>query len=292
MSVNPPLFPEFKSIELEDGNLLAEAIARHPSEICEMHFANIFPWRHFERSKLTAINDNLCILCQPPSEPAYFLQPIGGNDIEGTLRTCLSFAPRLSRVEESFAARYGGSYRCELDRDNFDYVYLSEDLSSLKGRKFDGKRNRIRKFENSYAYNYGRLSQDHLPGCRELLSRWLEVKAGSDGFLGNVWREVIEEGLTHSEQLGVQGGVFEVGGRVAGFSLGTKLTPEMAVISIEIVDPRYDGLNQLVNREFIRREWSGCRYINREQDNGILGLRRAKTSYHPVRFVRKYNIWG
>lgn len=287
-----PRFPEFKIIELDDRNVLAAAIARHPSEVCELHFANIFPWRHFEHSKLTVVNGNICILCEPPSEPAYFLQPIGESEIEGTLRTCLSFAPRLSRIEESFAAIYGGPYRCELDRDNFDYVYLSEDLITLKGKKYDGKRNRIRKFERTYAYDYRRLSRDDLPGCRELLVRWLELKAGSDGFLGDVWREVIEEELAYSDELGLRGGVFEVSGRVAAFSLGARLTPETAVIPIEIVDPSCDGLSQIVNREFVRREWADFRFINREQDNGIPGLRSAKTSYHPHHLVKKYNIWG
>jgi len=287
-----PQFPEFKLIELEDGDLISAGIARHPAEICELHFANIFPWRHFERSKLTVIKGNLCVLCEPSTEPVYFLQPIGENDIEGTVRTCLSFAPRISRVEESFAARYGNPYRCESDRDNFDYVYLAEDLVSLQGKKYDGKRNRIRKFEKSYEYTYDRLSGDHLPGCRELLARWLQLKAGSDGFLADVWREVIEDGLTHFHKLGLRGGVFEVGGKVAAFSLGTKLTSETAVIPIEIVDPLYDGLSQLVNREFVRREWADFRFINREQDNGITGLRRAKTSYHPHHFAKKYNIWG
>jgi hypothetical protein len=287
-----PRFPEFKVIELGDGDVLAEGIGRHPSEVCELHFANIFPWRHYEHSKLTTINGNLCILCAPPSEPAYFLQPIGGNDIEGTLRTCLSFAPRISRVEESFAAKYGQAFRCETDRDNFDYVYQAEDLADLKGKKYDGKRNRIRKFERSCRYEYRPLADDRLPGCRDLLARWLESKAGSDGFLANVWREVIEEGLTHFREVGLKGGVFEVERRVVAFSLGAQLTPSTAVIPIEIVDPSYDGLSQLVNREFVRREWAGFRFINREQDNGIAGLRRAKTSYHPHHFVKKYNIWG
>jgi hypothetical protein len=107
-----------------------------------------------------------------------------------------------------------------------------------------------------------------------------------------VWKAVVEEGLAHPDELSLKGGVFEVGGRVAAFSLGTQLTPGTAVIPIEIIDPVYEGLSQLVNREFVRREWAGFRFINREQDNGILGLRRAKTSYHPHHFVKKYNIWG
>jgi uncharacterized protein len=290
--VTLPQFPEFRLIGLDDRDLFAGAIARHPSEVCELNFANIFLWRHFERSKLTVINGNLCVLCEPPSEPAYFLQPIGGNDIEETIRTCLSFAPRLSRVEEAFAATYGGPFRCEPDRDNYDYAYLSEDLILLKGKKYDGKRNRIRKFENGSTYTYARLTRDRLPGCYELLAGWLEAKAGRDGFMANVWRDVIEQGLAHADQLELRGGVFEVGGRVAAFSLGARLTPDMAVIPVEIVNPGYEGLSQLVNREFVRREWSDCRLINREQDNGIAGLRRAKTSYHPHHFVKKCNIWG
>jgi len=287
-----PLFPEFRLIGMEDRDCLAAAIARHPSPACEVHFANIFLWRHFEHSKLTVINDNLCILCVPPSEPAYFLQPIGETEIEATVRTCLAFAPRLSRITESFALRYGGPYRCEPDRDNFDYVYRTEDLLQLKGKKYDGKRNRIRKFERGHACEYARFCRGDLTGCLQLLEGWLEVKAGSDGFIGRIWRTVIEEALERGEELGLLGGVFRIDGRIGAFSFGSKLTPDTAVIPIEIVDPGYDGLSQLVNREFIRREWFDCRFINREQDNGIPGLRRAKTSYHPHHFVKKHNIWG
>jgi hypothetical protein len=287
-----PLFPEFKLIGAEDRDMLAAAIARYPSPACEIHFANLFLWRHFERSKFTVINDNLCVLCGPPSEPAYFLPPIGDSKIEATIRICLSFAPRLSRVTESFALRYGGSYRNEPDRDNFDYVYRTEDLVHLKGKKYDGKRNRIHKFERSHVYGYARYGRTDLADCLQLLDEWLDVKARSDGFFKQVWRMVIEEALERGEELGLLGGVFRLDGRVVAFSFGSKLSSDTAVIPIEIVDPGYDGLSQLVNREFIRREWSGCRYVNREQDNGIPGLRRAKLSYYPHHFIEKYNIWG
>jgi hypothetical protein len=287
-----PSFPEFKLVGMEDRDSLAAAIARHPTPACEVHFANIYLWRHFEHSKLTIVNDNICVLCGPPSEPAYFLQPIGETDIKATIRTCLSFAPRLSRVTESFALKYGGPYRCELDRDNFDYVYRAEDLIELKGKKYDGKRNRIRKFERGQTCEYGRYCRADLTGCLQLLDMWLEVKAQSDGFIGQAWKDVIVETLEHGNELGLRGGVFKICGRVAAFSFGSKLTPDTAVIPVEIVDPGFDGLSQLVNREFVRREWSDCRYINREQDNGIPGLCRAKASYHPHHFVTKYNIWG
>lgn len=287
-----PLFPEFKLIGMEDRDDLSRAKARFPSPACEYHFANVYLWKNYEHSKLTVINGNICILCAPPAEPAYFLEPIGQTEIEATIRTCLTFAPRLSRVTESFALRYGGPYRCEPDRNNFDYVYRREDLVHLRGKKYDGKRNRIRKFERTHSYEYAPYGQDDRPGCLRLLDRWIEAKARSGGFLGRVWRAVIEEALESGPELGLRGGVFKIGGRVAAYSFGSKLTSDTAVIPLEIVDPEFDGLSQLVNREFVRREWADCRFINREQDNGIPGLRRAKSSYHPHHFVKKYNIWG
>ncbi len=287
-----PHFPEFKLVGIKDLDHLAAAIARFPSPACELHFANIYLWRHYEHSKLTVVNGNICILCAPPTEPAYVLEPIGDNEIEDTIRVCLAFAPRLSRVTETFASRYGGPYRSEPDRDNFDYVYSAEDLLCLRGKKYDGKRNRIRKFEKTHAYEYATYRRDDRPDCLSVLERWIEARARSDGFIGRVWRAVIEEALERGEELGLRGGVFRIEDRVAAFSFGSNLTPDTAVIPIEIVDPGYDGLSQLVNREFVRREWFDCRFINREQDNGIPGLRRAKTSYHPDHFVKKYNIWG
>jgi hypothetical protein len=83
--MNQPRFPEFRPIGLEDKTVVESFISRHPSEACEVNFGNIFLWRNFERPKFTFIHGNLCILCAPPSEPAYFLQPVGGNRIEETI---------------------------------------------------------------------------------------------------------------------------------------------------------------------------------------------------------------
>jgi hypothetical protein len=287
-----PEFPEFKLIGLEDKKDLSELIARYPSEVCEINFGNIFIWRHFDHAKLTTINGNLCILCEPPSEPAYFLQPLGENKIRETLLTCLSFAPRLSRIPESSAATYCSGLRSEPDRNNFDYVYLAEALACLKGKKYDGKRNRIRKFERNHDYRYLSMSTHHLDDCRLLFEKWLEAKASSDRPFVSMWRQVIQEALLHFQELGLTGGVIEMERRVAAFSIGERLTGDTAVIHIEICDPAYEGLPQLINREFIKQEWAEYRFINREQDMGLTGLRRAKTSYYPHHLVKKYNIWG
>lgn len=288
--VNHPRFPEFKPISIEDQEFIKKFIDRYPSDACEVIFGNLFIWRNSEHTRFTTVNDNLCILCEPLSEPAYFLQPIGENRMKETISICLDFAQRLSRIPEEFASEYCSEYRRDLDRDNFDYVYLSKNLLELKGKRYDGKRNRMRKFEKSHSYRYLRLSEEHLDDCRALLEEWLIAKASTDGLL-SAQRDAILESLRYFEALRLVGGAVEVEGRIAAFSIGEKLKEDTAVVHIEIVSPKYEGLSQVMNREFINNEWSAYRFINREQDLGIAGLRRAKTSYNPHHMVRKYNIF-
>ncbi len=285
-----PRFPEFKPLGLEDRDLVTAVLGRHPADVCELTFANMFIWREVERPKLTLIHDNLCILCEPPSEPAYFLQPVGEDKMTETLGVCLSFAQRVSRVAGAFALRHGGAFRCEPDRDNYDYVYETQELIALQGKKYDGKRNHIRRFEKAHAYKYRRMTAGCLAGCQELLDEWLAVKSANGNSVSGAWMPVIQEACLNLDGLDLTGGVIETRGRVVAFSIGGRLNPETAVIHIEIVHPGYDGLSQLINREFIRHEWADCRFINREQDCGIPGLRRAKLSYSPHHLVEKFNI--
>ena len=287
--MNPPQFPEFKPLGFEDRDLINRYLDLNPSEVCEMSFPNIFIWKDSERPRYTTLNGNLCILVEPTFEPAYFLPPGGGNEVGRTIEACLEHAPRLSRVPEDFVRAHGASLRCEEDRDNFDYIYLREDLAELKGKKYDGKRNRIRKFESTFAHAYERLRSEHADDCRRLLYQWFEEKGNGDPYM-KAEKEAILEALVLFEKLSLVGAVVSVAGRIEAFTIGTPLTGDTALIQIEIANPAFPGLAQWINREFVRREWSGFRFINREQDVGVPGLRKAKLSYQPDHFVKKYNL--
>jgi hypothetical protein len=289
--MNLPVFPSFKSLELEDRDILKPFFERYPLEISESTFGNHFIWRRFDHPRFTLINDNLCFCFSPPDEPAYFLQPLGETDIPATLKTCLTTAPRLSRIPVSFAELWCEGFHCAPDRDQFDYVYRTSDLMELRGKKFDGKRNRIRKFEKSHTYRYLKLGPSDREACRTLFEEWLADK-GVDGGAIDAQKDSIAEALVGFDSLGMTGGAIETKGRIAALSIGERLNTETAVIHIEIVSPRYDGLAQLMNREFVRHEWADCSYINREQDLGVPGLRGAKLSYHPHHLVEKYHIWA
>jgi uncharacterized protein len=286
---NPPLFPELKPVAIEDRALFMEYFSRFPAEACEMTFANMFIWRGFEQPRWAVHNGNLCVLCSPPSEPAYFLQPVGASSLSRTVDACLELNPRISRVPESFVSAHGGTHPRDSDPDNYDYVYSSTDLIHLKGKKFDGKRNRIRKFERGASHRLLNLGREHLEGCRDLFEKWFNGKEDATRSI-QCEKGAILEALDHFEVLGLSGAAVEVDGRIQAFSIGEPLSPDTAVIHIEIANPEFPGLAQFINREFVRNAWSGFPFINREQDIGHPGLRRAKMSYYPHHMVKKYTI--
>jgi uncharacterized protein len=284
-----PAYPDFKPVGLEDQDVFEEYLQASPSEVCELNFANIFMWKDPEHPSWTILNGSLCVLVEPDFEAPYFLPPVGGERLPETIAACLRHAPRLSRVPDSFVVRFGAGFKVDEDPGNYDYAYLRQELAELKGKKFDGKRNRIRKFESTFAHEYHPLTRADVPGCFRLLEDWFEEKRNGDPYM-KAERVAIVQALASFDRLGLKGGVVKVGGRVEAFTMGGRLTADMAVIPIEIANPGLVGLAQWINREFVCREWADYTFINREQDMAIEGLRKAKLSYQPVRLVEKYNL--
>ncbi|MGZ5423944.1 MAG: DUF2156 domain-containing protein [Candidatus Aminicenantales bacterium] len=286
-----PVYPDFKPLGLEDQGVFNEYLDREPSEVCELNFANIFIWKDSEHPRWTILNGSLCVLVEPDFEEPYFLPPVAGDHVPETIASCLTLAPRLSRVPEEFVRRHGAGFKAEEDPPNFDYVYLRQELAELKGKKFDGKRNRIRKFESTFAHEYHALTRADVSSCFRLLEDWFEEKRNGDPYM-RAERVAIVQALASFERVALKGGVVKVGGRVEAFTMGGRLTADMAVVPIEIANPGLVGLAQWINREFVLREWPDYAFINREQDMAIEGLRKAKLSYQPVRLLKKFNLFG
>ena len=291
-----PDFPELKPIELKDKEEVQNYLEHFPPDICELTFANIYIWREWEKPRLTKINGNLCVLCSPPDEPAYFLEPVGENKLDETVNLGLTLVSRWSRLSEKFLGKLAGQYIINEDRDNFDYVYLTQELAELSGKKYDGKRNWIKRFEKQFKYELSAINQNDLPGCLELIREWgresadRERQEGEDNHMGAAVR-AMEEALLNFGLFSFSTLAVLIDGRVEGFCLGEKLNPDTAVVHIEVASREFPGLYQFLNRECARRAWQQFRYINREQDAGLPGLRSAKLSYHPHHLVKKYNLY-
>ncbi len=199
---------------------------------------------------------------------------------------------RLKGISSDFATRletlFPGKYSMKEDRNNFDYVYLAENLIELTGRKFSAKKNHLNYFLTHYPdYRYLPMTEELIPACIASAVEWYERRGDSSL---DYEKFAVLEALHNFSYLGFQGGVIELYGKVEAFSCGEALNADTAVIHLEKGNAEIRGLYQMINREFARNAWSHMTYINREEDMGIEGLRRAKKTYNPIKMIAKYDV--
>ena len=293
--MNIPDFPNFRPFAAEDKNLFDSIQEKGQPKISDYTFANFFIWRIIDGTMLTKINGNVCTFAHAPDRMPYFMMPQGDIEVEDTLRKCLTISSKVIRLSEEFVTKHKSELSCfliEEDRDNFDYIYLVEDLRTLKGKKFDGKRNHINHFLKNNTFEYQLLSAEHIEECLVLNEKWCTAKKKESEAFPNLECEakVVDEILCNMQMLDVRGGVIKTGGEIKAFSIGQRLNKDTGVVHVEKYDPDIRGLSQLINREFARHAWNDIVYMNREQDLGHPGLRKAKMSYHPVILEKKYNL--
>jgi hypothetical protein len=174
------------------------------------------------------------------------------------------------------------------DRDNFDYVYSCEDLATLSGRKYHKKRNLIAQCLKEYDCTYESYSAEMVPALKDMQSRW--CKAHNCGTTPSLCQEyqAINEALNHAGDLDLVGGAVKIGGAVQAYALGSKLNDTTVAIHFEKAMPEFKGLYQLINHWVCQHEFAGYEFVNREQDLGVEGLRKAKESYFPEMLVEKF----
>ncbi len=291
-----PEFPLFKNLFLEDKATLDLAFKQFPPLISEFTFTNLFIWRHAYQIKISRLQNFLCLFAENGERP-FFFPPIGEGDVVECCRTLLrsmkekGISVKMARVPEEVVSRFdwkSEGFTVEFDRDQSDYIYLAEDLIHLQGRKYHRKRNHIKQFKEKYTYEYLPLTPERISDCLRLQTDWCDLRQCE--VIPGLYNEsiAIQEALTHFETLGMKGGLILINGRVEAFTLGEPLNPETVVIHIEKANPSFDGLYPTLNQYFLEHHWTGYRYVNREQDLGEEGLRKAKESYFPHHMVNKY----
>ena len=173
------------------------------------------------------------------------------------------------------------------DRDNFEYLYATQDLISLAGKKFRQKKNHLNYFKTHYSnYEYMPITSDNIHECMAVTNRWYETHEKDESATQE--RDGIELLFRNWDTLQLTGGLIKVFGNVEAFAIGEMLNHDTAIVHIEKANPEIRGLYQAINNDFARYAWAHTTYINREEDMGIPGLRQAKESYNPVKFVEKY----
>ena len=288
----------FKDIELKDKLLIDQYFQARPYENSEFTFTNLFIWRHSYHFQYAIIQDHLCIMGKYRNLYPFIFSPLSLETenyelVFPILEEHLSgngWPVILKSVSEKhkseMEALIPNNILFREDRSNHDYVYLTRDLIELRGKNFRQKRNHVNKFLKSYAFAYEEMSEANLQECLRTEQLWAAKRNGDKSVLEE--EQAIREVMNHFQELQVTGGVLRVHDKVQAFAIGELQNPDMAVVHFEKANIEYNGSFNIINQAFTQNKWSHVTYINREEDMGIAGLRKAKESYHPVKMVKKY----
>ncbi|MBQ2671924.1 MAG: DUF2156 domain-containing protein [Clostridia bacterium] len=174
-------------------------------------------------------------------------------------------------------------------RDKFEYVYSSTDLANLKGKKYHSKRNHISKFEKTYSWNYEKINISNKKKYIEFFEKWFAQNTNPENKLNSGEYEAIIKALDNYEELGLYGGAVIVDGQIVACAIGEKINKKVFVVHFEKALAEFDGAYAVINREFSKDLSGSFKYINREEDLGIEGLRKAKLSYKPSFLISRFD---
>ena len=286
-----PPYPDARDLTLADKPLLDGIFSFLQPRVSEFTFANLYLFRVPHAYRLTMVGDSLVVSGRGYGGEDYFLPPLTGKK-DFAAQFLLDKGLTLAVADDDFIENHLTGEVGEIveDRDNFDYLYLRQELAELSGNRFHKKKNRVNYFTRRYRHVVESYGMNHLAGSLALLDEWFRVRGDMES--RSVAQEVAatREALERADELGLAGVVVLVEGVVKAFALGERLNGTTSVCHFEKSDPFMEGASQLVDREFNRLLFTGCRFVNREQDLGEQGLRSAKLSYHPVELVRKYRV--
>jgi hypothetical protein len=290
-TMETPPYPESRPLDLEDKIPLDDLFRRLQPRISEFTFANLYLFRLAHEYRLTMVDDALVILGRGYGGEPYFLLP-PADGCEEALFRLLGEGLTLYGADGRFIDSYLSAGEAEIvpDRDSFDYLYLRQELAELPGNRFHRKKNRISYFSRRHAYSIEQYGESHLQGCLDLIDEWRRVREELENSSVALEAAANAEALRMAAPLGLEGVVTLVEGKVKAFALGERLNSDTSVCHFEKADPFMEGLYQLIDREFNRQLFTGCTYVNREQDLGISNLRESKLSYHPVELIGKFRV--
>ena len=288
----------FKDITLADKDTITSFTMKSDRRNCDLSFSNLCSWRFLYDTQF-AVVDNFLVFKFWAGEQLAYMMPVGTGDLKAVLWELIEDARKenqhfcmlgvCSNMRADLEAILPGQFTFTEDRDYADYIYLRSDLSTLKGKKFQAKRNHINRFRNTYPdYEYTPITPDRIQECLDLEAEWCKVNnCDQQEGTGNERRALIYA-LHNFETLGLTGGILHVNGKIVAFTFGMPINHETFGVHVEKADTSIEGAYAMINYEFANRIPEQYIYINREEDLGIEGLRKAKLSYQPATILEKY----
>jgi len=299
-----------KEIKLEDKELFNSYFHKYPPQTSEFTFTNLYMWRNFYRFNFMEWKEHLLLFSRDIFEakkiPAsgnkkalYFFPPIGPNPAEIIVSLFENLKEvEFHRVPERISENVRNHKKFSTlsidileDRDNWDYVYEAENLRNLPGNRYRQNRRWLNKFLENYDYEFKILTENEVKLCKKLQLEWCILRQCEDDEELKEEEQAIYDALDNFLALGFQGALICVDDKCAAYTFGEMLNPETMVIHVEKAHMDYEGAYQAINNLFLKNSFENVIYVNREQDLGVPGLRRAKESYKPIRMEKKSIVY-
>ncbi|WP_143151289.1 DUF2156 domain-containing protein [Tepidibacter formicigenes] len=290
----------FRSVDIESKSELDCYFKNVDYEACEYNFTTIFMWQHLYKTRYYKDEDFAVLIGEYENHKFTVIPLATKENLKKAFEFIYDYFYRnntklnLRAITKEFAGflkeNYKDKFKYIEERDYFDYVYLGENLRTLKGRKYQKKRNHINAFLKEYEnrYFYKRLGKEDFHECLKLLDEWTENKEEDESIESE--REAIEKVFKNYDKLDVTVGGIYIDKKLEAFTFGEYLNDNMALIHVEKANPNIRGLYPMINKLFLQNEFPDVEFVNREEDLGVEGLRKAKLSYYPDRFVEKYTV--
>lgn len=294
----------WKNIEFNDKDVIEEYYKYEQSKSCEFTFTNNLLWAPFYEVKFAIIEDMLVFTTVEENLSLTFPLAKGEESSKNLKKVMLLLKEYFQEKNKKFQLHlvspeqftkleelFPGEFQIEYDRDSADYIYESEKLISLSGKKLHGKRNHINKFKENFPdWNYERISTENQAECMAMAEEWKKQNLCDE--LDEKHNEfcVTMHALKRYDELGIVGGLLRAGGQVVAFTFGEECAKDTFVVHIEKAFAGVQGAYPMINQQFVLHEAAKYQYINREEDTGAEGLRKAKLSYYPIFMQEKGKV--
>lgn len=281
----------FQKIEITDKKLIDNCLQNKMSRSCDYCFTNIYAWQERFKTVFAVFGDTLFVRFEDKNT-IYYMFPIGKMPLAKAMKLLKNDAAECAvnlkikgvcqemwqQIQEEFPEKF--SFLPE--RENFEYLYLTEKLINLSGKKLQSKRNHINRFKaENPTWEFSLInSREDCFQCWNMLKEWESENMTDDPTLIYDFK-ASELMLKHFDELNLQGGMIKIKGRIVSFSVGEPLDNNTFVVHIEKAPRNMNGGYSIINQQFAEHIAANYLYTNREEDMGLESLRKAKLSYQP-----------
>ncbi len=289
---------EFHPITLADKPRADEILLGCENMGCEYCFGTLYIWKNIYKTQI-AFHGNMLVAKYKTRDGVMYCCPQGKGNMKEMVELVIadthSDGNRVviggcsAEEKEKLESLFPGVFSFSTDDSTFDYIYDSQKLATLSGKKYHGKRNHISAFlRNNPEWTFEEITKDNIGKCAAMNERWLMLNEHKDETGISAEHNALNAAIADYEALGFYGGLIRVGSEVVAFSFGEKLNENVFCTHFEKAYADVQGAYPIINREMAVRLKDSYTLINREEDTGAPGLRKAKQSYYPEIWLEKY----